>query len=72
MARTRHSSEQIIAKLREAKVLIGRWRVQYNTIRPHSALGYCPPAPEAWWVEEPGSATLHQALQPKRQALGLT
>jgi hypothetical protein len=33
--------------LLEAKVLIERWRQHYNTIRPHSALGYRPPAPEA-------------------------
>ena len=33
--------------LLEAKVLIERWRVLYNTIRPHSSLGYRPPAPEA-------------------------
>ena len=33
--------------LLEAKVLIERWRVEYNTIRPHSSLGYSPPAPEA-------------------------
>ena len=23
-----------------------RWRKEYNTFRPHSALGYLPPAPE--------------------------
>ena len=33
--------------LLEAKVLIERWRVLYNTVRPHSSLGYRPPAPEA-------------------------
>jgi putative transposase len=33
--------------LLEAKVLIERWRQHYNTVRPHSALGYRPPAPEA-------------------------
>lgn len=33
--------------LLEAKVLIERWRVRYNTARPHSSLGYRPPAPEA-------------------------
>jgi transposase InsO family protein len=33
--------------LLEAKVLIERWRQDYNTVRPHSALGYRPPAPEA-------------------------
>jgi len=27
-------------------VIIEQWRVHYNTIRPHSALGYRPPAPE--------------------------
>jgi hypothetical protein len=32
--------------LLEAKVLIERWRQHYNTIRPHSALGCRPPAPE--------------------------
>jgi putative transposase len=33
--------------LEEAKVLIEQWRREYNQIRPHSALGYRPPAPEA-------------------------
>ena len=33
--------------LLEAKVLIERWRKIYNTLRPHSSLGYRPPAPEA-------------------------
>ena len=33
--------------LLEAKVLIERWRVEYNTMRPHSSLGFRPPAPEA-------------------------
>ncbi len=32
--------------LAEAKVLIEQWRVHYNTVRPHSSLGYRPPAPE--------------------------
>jgi transposase InsO family protein len=31
----------------EATVLIERWRRTYNQIRPHSSLGYQPPAPEA-------------------------
>jgi len=30
----------------EAQVLIEQWRVHYNTVRPHSSLGYRPPAPE--------------------------
>ncbi|MBU1880637.1 IS3 family transposase [bacterium] len=32
--------------LLEAKILIERWRQHYNTARPHSSLGYKPPAPE--------------------------
>ena len=32
--------------LLEAQVLIEGWRREYNQIRPHSALGYRPPAPE--------------------------
>ena len=31
----------------EVEVLTKRWRKHYNTVRPHSALGYRPPAPEA-------------------------
>ena len=38
---------EIFYTLTEAKILIERWRRQYNTVRPHSALGYRPPAPEA-------------------------
>ena len=38
---------EIFFTLIEAKNLIERWRREYNTIRPHSALGYRPPAPEA-------------------------
>jgi putative transposase len=38
---------EIFHSLREAEVLIERWRRHYNTARPHSALGYRPPAPEA-------------------------
>jgi hypothetical protein len=34
--------------MKELLVLAERWRVHYNTIRPHSSLGYRPPAPEAW------------------------
>ena len=38
---------EIFYTLREAQILIERWRRQYNTVRPHSALGYRPPAPES-------------------------
>ena len=38
---------EIFYTLTEAQILIERWRRQHNTVRPHSALGYRPPAPEA-------------------------
>ena len=38
---------EIFYTLTEAKTLIEHWRRDYNTVRPHSALGYRPPAPEA-------------------------
>ena len=37
---------EIFYTLREAQIIIEQWRRHYNTIRPHSALGYRPPAPE--------------------------
>jgi putative transposase len=37
---------EVIFTLREAKGLVERWRAHYNTRRPHSSLGYRPPAPE--------------------------
>ena len=37
---------EIFYTLTEAKILIERWRREYNKVRPHSALGYRPPAPE--------------------------
>lgn len=43
---------ELFANLREASVLIETWRIQYNTIRPHSALGYLPPAVYAKKVRE--------------------
>jgi len=36
---------EIFYTLREAQILIERWRKLYNQVRPHSALGYKPPAP---------------------------
>ena len=39
---------EIFFSIKELRVLAERWRVYYNTIRPHSSLGYRPPAPAAW------------------------
>ncbi len=42
---------EIFDTLWEAKVIVERWRKEYNTRRPHSSLGQLPPAPEAWILE---------------------
>ena len=38
---------EIFTSLLEARILIESWRKEYNEVRPHSSLGYRPPAPEA-------------------------
>jgi putative transposase len=38
---------EIFTTLEEARVLIDQWRREYNQVRPHSSLGYRPPAPES-------------------------
>ncbi len=38
---------EIFDTILEARVLTETWRREYNRIRPHSSLGYRPPAPEA-------------------------
>ena len=50
---------EIFYTLAEARVLIERWRWEYNHVRPHSSLGYQPPAPAAW---VPADAVLEATL----------
>ncbi|MBX9580283.1 MAG: IS3 family transposase [Gemmataceae bacterium] len=47
---------ELFDTLLEAKVLTERWRRGYNGVRPHSALGYRPPAPEVVLVPPPEPA----------------
>ena len=54
---------EIFYSLEEAKVLIEQWRWEYNTIRPHSALAYRPPAPETI-RPEPGFLNLPRLTGP--------
>ena len=48
---------EIFYSLKESQVVIEKWRVDYNTKRPHSALGYKPPAPATCspWGANPSS-----------------
>ncbi|MDP5211372.1 integrase core domain-containing protein, partial [Microbulbifer sp. 2205BS26-8] len=49
---------EIFYTLQEAEIIIEEWRKHYNTKRPHSALGYRPPAPETT-VEKVPRPTMH-------------
>ena len=65
---------EIFYSLEEAKVLIEQWRREYNTHRPHSSLGYRPPAPEAI-RPDPKLLNLPLLLGPppsQKEVLGLT
>jgi putative transposase len=63
---------EIFYTLLEAKVLIERWREHYNRARPHSSLGYRPPAPEAILLPGPlgGSAPEPPASKPQPESTG--
>jgi putative transposase len=54
---------ELFYTLKEAKAVLEQWRWHYNHERPHSSLGYKPPAPEAWVPAGPGSASLRPPLQ---------
>ena len=56
---------EVFNTLPEARVLIKQWRQHYNTLRPHSSLGYRPPAPE---VVMPGSPMLPRRPNPTGSA----
>lgn len=44
---------EIFYSLKEARIVIEQWRKHYNQKRPHSALGYRPPAPTAIATNRP-------------------
>ncbi len=46
---------EIFYSLDEARVIIESWRRHYNTVRPHSSLGYRPPAPKTFVPARPAS-----------------
>jgi putative transposase len=39
-------NREMFYSLKEAQILIEQWRKHYNEVRPHSSLGYRPPAPQ--------------------------
>jgi putative transposase len=61
---------ELFYSMKELRVLAERWRIHYNTVRPHSSLGYRPPAPETWmtsttWPQGKPVATLPAPLAAK-------
>ena len=56
--------------LAEARILIEAWRGHYNTVRPHSSLGYRPVAPETatapWPPSDSASLHLRAAMAPEK------
>ena len=58
---------ELFNHLIEAKIIIENWRRHYNTVRPHSSLGYRPPAPETIRPADLASAT--GWLQPVRPSI---
>jgi transposase InsO family protein len=65
-------NREVFETLLEAKVLIEQWRVEYNTIRPHSSLGYRPPAPEAIVVPSLPAYAAAGRLDPPELTCGST
>jgi transposase InsO family protein len=56
---------EIFYTLREAQIVIESWRRHYNAIRPHTSLGYKPPAPEVFvTVFAAWPAALHRPAPP--------
>ena len=59
---------EIFHTLKEAQVLIERWRVHYNTVRPHSAIGYRPPAPQTILPHRADQPSEFEALRVDRRS----
>lgn len=49
---------EVFYSMKELRVLAERWRIHYNTVRPHSSLGYRPPAPQAQLTETKAGSPL--------------
>ncbi len=63
-------NREIFDTLWEAKILIERWRQEYNTFRPHSSLYYQPPAPET--ITGPPYSAFLEMLNPAVNAQTLS
>lgn len=60
---------ELFYTLKEAQTIIEDWRNHYNHVRPHSSLGYRPPAPEVSLCSQAHYATLHEPENRAKQQL---
>ena len=50
---------ELFYSLAEARIVVESWRQHYNTLRPHSSLGYKPPAPDTvLWPGAPATSAV--------------
>lgn len=56
-------NREVFTTLLEAQVLLESWRKEYNHVRPHSSLGYRPPAPGAIQPAHVGAGLTFQMVQ---------
>ena len=66
---------ELFLGLEDARWCVDRWRLDYNHYRPHSSLGYVPPAEFAarWPTSAPGPASATPQQAPSlRRASGVT
>ena len=61
-------NSEIFYLMTGAKVLIEQWRRHYNTIRPHSSLGYRPPAPQTVMPHRGDTPSAARRLQATRRS----
>ena len=54
-------NRELFYSVKESKVIVEGWRLEYNNHRPHSSLGYMTPAAFAASCNPPGSASLRLA-----------
>lgn len=57
---------EIFDSVREARIVIEDWRRHFNQIRPHSALGWLPPAPEVVVPPDPRPPMHHHSTPTTR------
>ena len=48
---------ELFYTIKEARIIIGQWQKEYNTVRPHSSLNYAVPVPQSVVLDMPKQET---------------